>query len=399
MLVAMPTLYESIYAIAMVAAVAPVISALLPKPGIPQVVFLILGGMLIGPEVLDRADPDAVEAVSQLGLGFLFLLAGYELELTLFRRSPGRLALKAWSVSALLAGAAVFAFGSLADIDGGIEVTIALTTTALGTLLPILRDNGTMKGPMGEFIFAAGAVGEFMPVLAMALLLSSKGAIGGVLSLVGMGISVFIVVKILSRLRKSRVVARLGLQDEGTGQIMVRWTILLLAALLLTASDEGLDVVLGGFLAGVVLRRWGPRNSERLEGKLDVIGWGLLIPAFFVTSGMNLDIRSILQEPWKPVVFAGLMFLIRGLPALVLYRGVLTRPQRWQMALYTATALPLLVALSEVGQDAGVMSASDAATLVGAGVISVMVFPQVATLIGERVARRVVEPDAVSGKT
>jgi Kef-type K+ transport system membrane component KefB len=214
-----------------------------------------------------------------------------------------------------------------------------------------------------------------------------------------MGISVFIVVKILSRLRKSRVVARLGLQDEGTGQIMVRWTILLLAALLLTASDEGLDVVLGGFLAGVVLRRWGPRNSERLEGKLDVIGWGLLIPAFFVTSGMNLDIRSILQEPWKPVVFAGLMFLIRGLPALVLYRGVLTRPQRWQMALYTATALPLLVALSEVGQDAGVMSASDAATLVGAGVISVMVFPQVATLIGERVARRVVEPDAVSGKT
>jgi Kef-type K+ transport system membrane component KefB len=261
---------------------------------------------------------------------------------------------------------------------------IALTTTALGTLLPILRDNGTLGTPLGPFVFAAGAVGEFFPIVAMALLLSSTGALGGIIALVGMGIAVFLVLQALRRAGRRGLSMRLGLQEHSTGQITLRWTVILLAFLLFLAEDFGLDIVLGGFLAGVVLKRWAPGDTEALERKLEALSWGLFVPVFFVNSGMTLDVNSIMAAPWKPVVFAGLLLIVRGLPALYLYRDVLTRAQRWQMVLYTATALPLLVALSEVGVESGLMTSADAATLVGAGVVTVMLFPQIATVIASR---------------
>lgn len=380
----MPSLLESLFAVAIVAGIAPIVTAVLPGPSIPQVVFLILGGILIGPEAFNWASPDQIAVLSQLGLGFLFLIAGYELEVTLFRQTPGRLALKGWFITAGLAITTVLVIQRSHVIDGDIEVTIALTTTALGTLLPILRENGTLEGPMGKFVFAAGAVGEFLPIVAMALLLSATGAIGGIIALLGMAIAVYGILQVLIRARKRGMAWRIGLQEHATGQITLRWTVVLLAFLLMLAEDFGLDIVLGGFLAGVVLRRWAPGDTAQLKRKLEALSWGLLIPVFFINSGMTLDIDSILARPYAPITFALLMLLIRGVPALFLYRGVLTRNQRWQMVFYTATALPLLVALSEVGQSAGIMTSSDAATLVGAGVLSVMLFPQIATAIGRR---------------
>ncbi|MEZ5186792.1 MAG: cation:proton antiporter [Candidatus Nanopelagicales bacterium] len=380
----MPSLLESLFAVAIVAGIAPILTAVLPGPSIPQVVFLILGGILIGPEAFNWASPDQIAVLSQLGLGFLFLMAGYELEVELFQQTPGRLAVKGWFITAGLAIVAVLVIQRMRGIDGNVEVVIALTTTALGTLLPILRENGTLDRPLGRFVFAAGAVGEFLPIVAMALLLSSTGAIGGLIALVGMALAVFAVLRVLIRVRRRGLALRLGLQEHGTGQITLRWTVVLLALLLLLASDFGLDVVLGGFLAGVVLRRWAPGDTVQLERKLEALSWGLLIPVFFVNSGMTLDIDSIIARPYAPIVFAALMLVIRGVPALSLYRNVLTGNQRWQMVFYTATALPLLVALSEVGQTAGIMTSSDAATLVGAGVVSVMLFPQIATAIGRR---------------
>jgi Kef-type K+ transport system membrane component KefB len=386
MLGTMPSLLESLFAVAVVAGVAPILTAVLPGPSIPQVVFLILGGILIGPEALDLAAPDQIAVLSQLGLGFLFLMAGYELEIALFRQVPGKIAIRAWFVTAALAMILVLLFQRLGTIDGDVEVMIALTTTALGTLLPILRDNGVLGSPLGPFVFAAGAVGEFFPIVAMALLLSSTGAIGGIIALVGMGVAVYLVLKVLRRVRRRGLPARLGLQEHATGQITLRWTVVLLAFLLFLAEDFGLDIVLGGFLAGVVLRRWAPGDTESLERKLDALSWGLFVPVFFINSGMTLDIDSILAAPWKPVVFAALLLVVRGIPALYMYRDVLSRNQRWQMVFYSATALPLLVALSQVGLAAGVMTAADSAKLVGAGVITVMLFPQIATAIGNRAA-------------
>jgi Kef-type K+ transport system membrane component KefB len=136
--------------------------------------------------------------------------------------------------------------------------------------------------------------------------------------------------------------------------------------------------VLGAFLAGVVLRRWAPGDMDALEGKLDAVGYGFFIPVFFVTSGMSLDLKSIIESPARLVVFFVLFLVVRGLPALFFYRQELPMRGRVQMMLLTATALPLLVALAEIGLELGTMLPENAAAVGGAGVLSVIVFPAVA---------------------
>ena len=130
------------------------------------------------------ADPASIELVSDVGLGFLFLLAGYELELGLFRERAGRLAIKSWLVTALIAMAVTGALAAVGFVHAFVPIAIGLTTTALGTLLPILRDNQMLDGRFGGFIMAAGAVGEFLPIVAIAIFLSANGAFLGLISLV-----------------------------------------------------------------------------------------------------------------------------------------------------------------------------------------------------------------------
>ncbi len=175
--------------------------------------------------------------------------------------------------------------------------------------------------------------------------------------------------------------------EHATSQTTLRWTVFLLFALLSVAEDFGLDVVLGAFLAGVVLRRWAPLDVHALESKLDAVGYGLFIPVFFVSSGMSLDLNAIAEAPERLLAFFLLLLVVRGLPALVFYRHDLALVQRLQMTLLTATALPLLVALSQIGLSTGDMLPENAAALVGAGVLSVMVYPGIALALNRRAAQ------------
>ncbi len=264
-----------------------------------------------------------------------------------------------------------------------VPIALGLTTTALGTLLPILRDSNMLVGRFGAYILAAGAVGEFLPVVGIAIFLGS-GRFVGLVSLAAMG-GLALLLTVAPRLARSDRMARIVREGEhATSQTTLRWTIVLLFALLVVASDFGLDVVLGAFLAGVVLRRWAPGDVQALEGKLDAVGYGFFIPVFFVSSGMGLDVRSIAEAPQRLLVFLVLLFAVRGLPALLIYRRDLPGVQRVQMTLLTATALPLLVALSEIGLSTGEMLPENAAALVGAGVLSVILFPGLAVALNQR---------------
>jgi Kef-type K+ transport system membrane component KefB len=156
---------------AVVAALAPVVVGLLPGPRIPQVVVLLAGGVLIGPEVLGWADRAEIDLLANVGLGFLFLLAGYELDLHLFRERPGRLAMVGWLITLVLATALVGVLAAAGFVHAFAVVALGLTTTAFGTLLPILRDNDLLGGRFGRYLMAAGAVGELFPIFAIALFL------------------------------------------------------------------------------------------------------------------------------------------------------------------------------------------------------------------------------------
>jgi Kef-type K+ transport system membrane component KefB len=276
---------------------------------------------------------------------------------------------------------------SVGFVRAFVPIAIGLTTTALGTLLPILRDNQMLEGRFGGFIMAAGAVGEFLPIVAIAVFLSASGAFLGLVSLVviaGLALLLTFIPRLV-RYQKVRTIVAQG--EHATSQTTLRWTIFLLFVLLVIAAYFGLDVVLGAFLAGVVLRRWAPGDVHSLEGKLDAVGYGFFIPVFFVTSGMSLDLQSIIESPVRLVVFFVLFLVVRGLPALLFYRRDLPIRGRVQMMLLTATALPLLVALAEIGLNSGVMLPENAAALVGAGVLSVIVFPAIAVALAHSGAR------------
>ncbi|HEY3880004.1 MAG TPA: cation:proton antiporter [Trebonia sp.] len=384
---------QSLLAVFLVAALTPLLAAALPGPKIPQVVFFLVGGVIIGPHALGVADTGSVQLVADGGLGFLFLLAGYELDPALFRQRPGRLAMTGWAVSVALSLGAVAGLAATGFVRDYVPIALALTTTALGTLLPILRDNGMLEGDFGRYVFAAGAVGELFPIVAIALFLSRGSHFAALLSVAAVGVLAIALsaVPFIARSERLRTILREG--QNATGQVMLRWSVVLLFLLLVIAAKFGQDVVLGAMLAGIVLRGWTRRmgiDVAGLEEKFDAVGYGIFIPVFFVASGMTLDIAGIAANPLRVVVFFLLLLIIRGLPSLVIYRRALPLRKRIEMTFITATALPLLVALAEIGLQDGKMLPSNAAALVGAGALSVLVYPAIAAAL----ARKAPAPDA-----
>jgi Kef-type K+ transport system membrane component KefB len=371
-------------AVALVAALAPIVVAILPGPRVPQVVIFLIGGVLIGPHVLGLAEVSSIKLLANIGLGFLFLLAGYELDPALLRQQPGKLAIGGWLISAALAVGVAGGLTAAGYIRDYVPVGLALTTTALGTLLPILRDNDMLVGRFGRNVYAAGAVGELFPILIIAVFLTKRGHFIALASVALVGV-LAVALTAVPWLTGHRVVQRIVQegQDE-TAQITLRGAMVLLFVLLAVASRFGLDVVLGALLAGMVLRGW-VRHSNMdvtsLEHKFDAVGYGIFIPIFFISSGMTLDLKAISQDPLRLLLFLVMLLVVRGLPALLVYRNALPARKRVEMTFITATSLPLLIALAEIGQQDGVMLPATAAALVGAGVLSVLIFPLIAVTL------------------
>ena len=380
---------DDLVAVALVAALAPLVVAMLPGPRIPQVVIFLLGGVLIGPHVLGLADTSSIQLLANIGLGFLFLLAGYELDPRLLRQQPGRLAIGGWLMSAAIAVGVTAGLTAAGYIRDYVPVGLALTTTALGTLLPILRDNNMLGGEFGRYVFAAGAVGELFPILIIAVFLGQRGSFVALASVALVG-ALALTLTFVPRLARSAAVQRVVTEgQEATGQVTLRWSMVLLFALLAVASRFGLDVVLGAVLAGMVLRGWSRHlnmDTESLEHKFDAVGYGLFIPIFFISSGMSFDLKSISEDPLRLLLFFVLLIVVRGLPSLLVYRRALAPVQRLEMTFITATSLPLLIALAAIGEQDGVMLPATAASLIGAGVLSVLVFPLIAVGLHRRAA-------------
>ena len=370
-----------LFVVASVAALAPMISALIPKIPVPQVVILIIGGIVIGPAGFGLEDSEALSLIANVGLGFVFLLAGFEIEPALLTSRPGRLALVGWLISAVAACATVGVLAAMGYVHAFVPVALALTTTALGTVLPILRENHMSGGAFGRMFMAVGAIGELFPILAIAIFLGVNSRLSALISIAAIGLVAVILAGSQRLLRGGRLEGIVNSAAEATGQTTLRLSMLLLLGLLVLAGEFGLDVVLGAFLAGVVLRRWAPGDTHAFANKLDAIGWGFFIPVFFVSAGMDVDVDSIIEAPARLLVFLVLLLCIRGLSALVIYRKELVMRERVQLMLCSATTLPLIVALTQIGLASDTMLPENAAALVGAGVLSVLLFPLTAVLL------------------
>jgi Kef-type K+ transport system membrane component KefB len=371
---------EGVLVVVAVAALAPILADLPTRVRVPIVVTEVVLGIVVGPEVLGLADPDKfIEALSIFGLAFLFFLAGLEIDFQRIAGRPAVLGVAGWLVS-LAAGMAIAAALWAAGIaDAPVLVGLALTTTAIGTLMPILRDSGILGERLGSFIIGAGAVGELGPIVAVSVILAvDAGEAWRSSLLIVFAIATVLLTLAALRVRPHRIVRLVETTMHTSGQLAVRLALLLIVALVVLASDLGLDIVLGAFAAGIMVGLiTRGTETEAFDAKLDAIGFGFLIPIFFIYTGMTYELDT-LSDPGTLLlvpVFAALFLLVRGLPAWLLYRRHLEPAEVRPLALFSAAGLPLIIAITEIGTSTGAMAEPEAAALVGAGMLSVLVYP------------------------
>ena len=261
-------------------------------------------------------------------------------------------------------------------------MAIILCATSLGVIVPVLKDAGEIGSAFGQLVVAAGSIADFGAIILLSLFFSGEGSIGATLVLIG-GIVV------LGSSRSPRCAARrcrrairadlLRLQDT-TAQIRVRGAVVLLVGFAAAAAELGLEAILGTFIAGAVLTLADPdqvMTHPELRSKLQAIGFGVFIPVFFVSTGVRFDLDALLADASNLVmlpIFLAALLVVRGLPALVYRRAVGAR-RAVVAGVLQSTSLPFIVAATAIGMDLGLLSAAEGAALVGAGLLSVLLFP------------------------
>jgi Kef-type K+ transport system membrane component KefB len=383
------------------AAVAGTLAAMLTGRGVlvPTVVAELLLGVVIGPQVLGLEVTEFMKFFAELGLGMLFFFAGYEIDLRRIAGLPMRLAIVGWLLSLTIA----YAIGGLLAAAGIVLSLLytgsALATTAIGTLIPVLSDNGELKTRFGTYLLAAGAVAEFGPILLLTLILSTQSTLHNGLILASF-VALAVGVAVMAVRSSGRTLPLLERTLEKSSQLAVRWIVVLVFALALLASELGLDLLLGGFAAGVITRQvLKERDVPGFDSKLTAVAFGLFVPFFFVVSGMQLDVVALFASASgvaKMAIFFVLFFVVRGTPALLLYRDVLNSRERLALALFASTQLPLVLAITTLARETGHMRASTAASLVGAAVLSTLVFPMLGLRLRSRTPKETPPPVVVA---
>jgi Kef-type K+ transport system membrane component KefB len=351
--------------------------------------------VLVGPDVLGWVRLDApVRVVSDLGLGFLLFLAGYEINLRDLDRRVLWLAGQAFAVSAGLALGVAYGLQADGQVRDGLLIAITLMATALGVLVPILKDAGQTETPFGRLIMAAGSLAELGPLVLLSVFFSASSTDPGadlvlLAAFIAVTAAVVIVtqrVTAISRLRDA--VRRL---DATSSQLRVRLAITFALAFGVTAQRFGLATILGAFLAGLIIRRAGDDSAaqHQFQVKLEAIGFGFLIPVFFVATGAGLDISALFASARALIlvpVFLIALLVVRGLPA-ILYVRVVGAAHARAAGLMQATSLTFIVVATVIGVQTGHQLPSTATALVVAGLLSVVIYPPAALRILQNATR------------
>jgi Kef-type K+ transport system membrane component KefB len=380
--------FSGLLIVVAVAFAAPFLLGLFPGARVPSVVLEIVAGIVVGPSVLGWVRIDAtIDVIATIGLGFLLFLAGLEVDFARLRGRVLRRTALGYALSFVLALAVALALKAGGLVDTPLLVAIALAATSLGVLIPVLKDAGESDSSLGQLVIAAGSIADFGAIILLSLFFSGQGGTGSTVLLIGsllvLGATAVVVVRGAERSALIRA-DLLRLQDT-TAQIRVRGAMVLLVAFAAVAQTLGLEVILGAFAAGAVLAladRDQVMTHPAFRRKLEAMGFGLFIPVFFVATGVRYDLDALLASTSTVVmvpVFLAALLVVRGLPVL-LYRGVLGGRRLVAAALMQATSLPFIVAATAIGLDLRLMDAAEGAALIGAGLLSVVVFP--ATALG-----------------
>ncbi|OPY30540.1 MAG: glutathione-regulated potassium-efflux system protein KefC [Methanobacterium sp. PtaU1.Bin242] len=385
--------FYNLFIIFIAAILAPIVASVIPRFKFPVVVLEICLGIIIGPQVLGLVHLDPViNELSQFGLGFLFFLAGFEIDIDRLKGKPLTYAVIGWIISLIIA----LIIGGILQTSGlvisFIFIALAISTTAVGVLVPILRDEGDLNSNFGRFVFSAGVVGEFAPLAILALFFNK--VYNNFSSLILILIFILIAVTILFTVRRWQppyIVDLMRKTMNNSGQLALRLSLLLLVALIFITMNSGIDFLFGAFTAGIILsevikmaKNKDDKDIENMRIKFEGIGFGLLIPIFFVVSGINFDLKAFLTSPTSLLmvpIFIISFLIVRGFPAMVIYRKILSKAERVPLALFSATQLPMVIVITNLAVKSGTMHTNNAADLVGAAIMSVILFPFIALIM------------------
>jgi Kef-type K+ transport system membrane component KefB len=381
--------YGGLLAVVLISFCVPLLIGFFPFIRVPAPVLLIVFGIAVGPSGLGWVKIDVpVRVLSLIGLAFLLFLAGLEIDPRRLRGSIARKTGVGYLFSLALAAAVGFAVGAGGITKSPLLIAIALSATSLGLVVPVLKDAGQSESQVGQFAIAGASIADFCAVLLLSVFFSmSKGsATGKFILLAGFVVLIVVAIATLARLGRSERLNRVVvmLQDT-TAEIRVRFAVVLLILFVVLASKFGLETILGAFLAGAILN-FVDRDSmshPNFRVKLDAIGYGFLVPVFFVTSGLAFDLRALLHSPSAfariPLFLVGLL-IVRGVPAVV-YKSTVGRRNAIAIGLLQATSLPFLVVASAIGVSLGTIKPVTGTALVSAGLLSCVIFPLVALIL------------------
>src|SRR3954451_18298304 len=380
------TSFLNLFIVCLVAAGAPLLLGFVTRLRLPSVILEIVAGILLGPSVLGWVEIDLpVQILGLIGLAFLLFLSGLEIDPGRLRGRLLRTAVLGYLITLALGLPIGFGLHAGGWVHSPLLLAIALSATSLGLVVPVLKDAGQSDGEVGQTAIVAATVADFSAILLLSLFFSaSDGSPGSrLLLIVAFAVLVAVTALLVSRAGRSMRISTvlLRLQDT-TAEIRVRFAVVLLVAFTALAERFGLESILGAFLAGVVISVIDHDSASHpyFRTKLEAIGFGFLIPVFFVSSGINLDLKGLLDQPsalLRVPIFLAALPLVRGVPALLNLR---TQGRRASIAagLLQATSLPFIVTATQIGVELGQITAVTAAALVFAGLLSVLIFPVIA---------------------
>ena len=377
----------SIVLVPLIAVLAPLIArAFAPWLRVPIIVFEIILGIVVGPSMLGWVHPsELLDFLADIGLAMLFFVAGSEIEFRAIRGRPLARSGLGWVASLAMGLAAGWV---IAPGEPAVFIAVALSSTALGTILPILRDSGDLRRPFGSAATAIGAVGEFAPLVAISVFLGVRDVGVSTFVLLGFVVVTGVGIWLATRLPNEKLQTFIASTLHTSGQFAIRVIVLAIAALVTLSLVLDLDMLLGAFAAGVlwkvIMSRGRAEDREAVDSKVEALAFGFLVPIFFVCTGIGFDLGALLAHPLSLAlvpVFLVLLLITRGLPAQAVAPAGSSVRDRVSLGLFAATGLPIIVAVTAIGVDEKVLSPALASALVGAGMLSVLLYPLIAMLV------------------
>jgi Kef-type K+ transport system membrane component KefB len=375
--------FSGLLIVVAVAFAAPFALGLMPQVKLPSVVLELVLGIIVGPAVLGWVQIDTtISVIALVGLVFLLFLAGLEIEFEHLRGRVLKIAGLGWLASFAIAVVAGYALKAGGLVQTPLLVAVILSATSLGVIIPVLKDAGEIATPFGQLVVAAGTIADFGAIILLSILFTGEGGTTSTLlliaALLAMAFALYLVVS--GAERSHHVTEELRRLQDTTAQIRVRGAVVVLIAFAALAEQLGLEVILGAFAAGAVLTlvdRDRYMTHPLFRAKLEAIGFGFFVPVFFVSSGVRFDLDALLSSMdaiVKVPAFLLALLAIRGLPALAYRRDVGAR-RAVVAALFQATSLPFIVAATAIGLELGLIGGGEAAALVAAGLLSLLLFP------------------------